>query len=97
MSEMDDKITLLIDPKTKRVGCVLLQAAYGFGDGNWMVQQFDTKAWIVGEGMEALRPYTGTREEWKRVAAIFNKHHSKPQPPCGIYLSKPYIQEQKKL
>ena len=75
MTDRADKV-LLFDPKSHRVGCVLLQAAHGFGENNWLVQQFDTKAWITGEGYGDLKPFSATVEQWNFVAKKCNKFHA---------------------
>lgn len=71
----NDEVVLMFDPATHRVGCVLLQAGHGYGGHNSIVHMFNTKAWIVGEGMEALRPFRATVEQWALVAAKCNRVH----------------------
>ena len=73
----DSERTLMFDPSTHRVGCVLMQAAFGFGENNWLVGLFNTEAWITGEGVEKLKPYKATVAQWKMAAEKCNKVHGK--------------------
>lgn len=63
-----DRITMIYDVKLKAPACVLLQAA---GQCNWssLAELFPTQYWLVTPtpGMQKI---SGTREEWKRAAAI---------------------------
>lgn len=76
-TQTTDTISLLFDPEGKKVGCVLLQAALGYGDANWVVNRyFDSNAWEM-DHPEKLKPIRGTLEEWKAAARICNRHHEK--------------------
>lgn len=63
-----DRITMIYDIKLKAPACVLLQAA---GQCNWtsLAELFPTQYWLVTPtpGMQKI---SGTREEWKKAAAI---------------------------
>jgi hypothetical protein len=67
------KIPLLINPKSKRIACVLMQASYGYGAGNWIVSHFDK--WDTGEGMDDYKRVSGTVAQWKQLAEKWNAHH----------------------
>lgn len=72
------EVRLLVNPKTKKVACVLMQAAYGYGAGNWIVSRFfDSRAWDTGEGMSDYRLASFTVEDWKKVAEKMNGIHAK--------------------
>lgn len=66
-----ETIVLLVDMKTKRPGCVLLQAACG-GDTYKLQQFFDARHWVLAptKDMQLIR---GTPEQWKKLALMLEK------------------------
>ena len=65
----NEKRVLLVDMKTKRPGCVLLQAAVG-GDTGLLKRVFmDSSIWETGLTPD-LKMVRGTEEEWKRFAQV---------------------------
>ena len=65
----EKKYTLMFDPNTLRIGCVIIQAAYGLGENNFIVSQyFDPKTWIVGEGIQELKRMEATLSQWQFIA-----------------------------
>ena len=69
-------ITLIADPTKKQVGCVLLQAMAACPSLLLYDLGFDSQTWAVSPETTQRR-ITGTREEWKRFAAICNVAHAK--------------------
>lgn len=79
---MDTKIPAVVYPEKKMVGCVLIQAAYGFN--TQVPYLFDPEDWVLApeDGGKAMR---GTQEEWRKLADNWNEHHrrsreSRPVP-----------------
>lgn len=60
MANKDDKITLAVCKDTLKVGCVLIQAAYGCPTGI-VSELFKPETWILTP-VESLRPFTLTRQ-----------------------------------
>jgi hypothetical protein len=67
--------TLMYDPETKQVGCVLIQAACGCNHSLVHKYGFDTRTWFLAptEGMKRL---SATDEQWRYVAELSNEHWS---------------------
>ena len=76
-----EKIPLLFNPKTKKIACVLMQAAHGLGNGNHIVQLF--QEWDTGEGLSDYKGAKATREEWAALARVWNGHHAKRRSTHG--------------
>ncbi len=68
----DTKIKLLVDVKTRRPGCVLLQAVAG-GDSHFVSTVFDTRHWLLAP-TENMGMVTGSVTQWKNLAAILDKN-----------------------
>lgn len=70
MAEPDEeqKFVLVYDPKLRRPGCVILQAAMGgtLPDFNDI---FDSETWLINITPD-LRPYRVTKEQAKRIAEL---------------------------
>jgi len=62
----DDEITLLIDVKTKKPGCVILQAIAGLSHNNLFLQSTFT-IWATSITPDMKR-VTGTRAQWEKLA-----------------------------
>ena len=64
---MTDKRKALYNPKTGKIGSVLLQAGYGLS--RCVAQVFDTKDWELAptDGQEIME---ATMDQWKLVAAM---------------------------
>lgn len=59
-----DQITLMVDVKTRKVGCVIIQAIHGLSPDKTLLGLFD---WEVNHTPD-MRPVTGTREQWEKLA-----------------------------
>ena len=67
----DQQITLLVDVKTKRVGCVILQSMAGLGHNNHFLQMhFDNWETSITPDMKKI---TGTKDQWIRFAEMQSK------------------------
>lgn len=70
MAKDQELITLLVDTKTKKVGCVILQACVGLAQHNQFLQMhFDNWETSFTPDMKKI---TGTKDQWLRFAAL---HH----------------------
>lgn len=69
----DTKIKLLVDTKTRKVGCVLLQAVAGCGENNhFLSMTFDTTHWVLSPTPN-MGVVEGTVAQWKKLATILDK------------------------
>lgn len=72
-----DEITLVVDVKNRRPGCVLLQSAYGCGRFNgFLSRTFDTEDWLLAPSKD-FRRVTGTRQQWETHAANLRKQRKR--------------------
>ena len=69
MNNPNDKFTLLVDVKTRKVACVNLHAVFGVRYDSRILSMFN---WQV-ELTDSLRKVTGTREQWEKFAEEQNK------------------------
>ena len=65
----------LIFPAERRIGCVLLQA--GCGADSSVCRLFDIELWQTAP-MSGGVVVSGTTEEWKRLAELWNGKESAP-------------------
>ncbi len=66
----------IIYPDRKKIGCVLIQAAYG---GNTVVPHyFDSRQWATDLG-ENPRPCEATRTQWEWLAAYWKQKYGLTQ------------------
>lgn len=65
----EPKIRLLYNARTKKVGCVLLQAVHGLPSG--LVHHWDTDQWELAP-TEGQGVYELTEASWKELAALDN-------------------------
>jgi Iap family predicted aminopeptidase len=70
----DTKIKLLVDVKSRRPGCVLLQAVAG-GDNHFVSATFDTRHWLLSP-TENMGMVTGTVAQWRKLAKELDKTHN---------------------
>ena len=66
MKDPNEEITLLIDVKTKKPGCVILQAIAGLAHNNRFLQETFTN-WETNI-TDDMRKITGTRAQWEKLA-----------------------------
>lgn len=71
-NRLDEKFDGVVYPKTKKIGCVLLQSI--FGGQSALCSLFDTVAWETGDTKNAKMAKL-TMSEWKRLASHYNNHH----------------------
>lgn len=65
-------IVLVFDTELRRPACVLLQAVYGCGQNNGLLQRlFNGRTWLVAP-TKGMRRIAGTREQWERMGAVVN-------------------------
>lgn len=67
---------LLADFDNFKIGCVLLQAAYGCSPDLVYKFGFDTKTWDICP-TPTQRLVEGTEEQWTMFAAMCNEKHAK--------------------
>lgn len=62
----------LVDTKTRRPGCVNIQAAFGNNQDpktrDFFLKTFNAEDWLVGIN-ETMRQVEGTEEQWLSLAA----------------------------
>lgn len=70
---MTDKISLVVDVKLRRPGCVIIQACYGCGDERQLVSQlFDPHTWLTAP-TDDMYLISGTRDQWEAFARECNE------------------------
>lgn len=68
MTDEAKQIPLVIDTKLRQPACVLIQAAYGYGDSNGMLKMlFDSTCWLVAPTPD-MYVVNGTLEQWQGFA-----------------------------
>ena len=75
----EKKIPLVVDMKTRKVGCVLIQAAYG-GDNSLVGVLFDTEDWVLAP-TDDMKLIGGTLKQWTEHAAwlkLQRQEHTNP-------------------
>ena len=78
-------ITLAVDTVTRRPGCVLLQAAYGFAANNeFLTMTFDPEDWVLAPTPN-MAAVTGTPAQWQAQARLLKLQRTPreilPAPP----------------
>lgn len=71
MTEGSKEITLAVCRETLKVGCVLVQAAYGCPTGI-VSELFHPDTWVLAP-KPTLVPFTMTYEKWQRFADLINE------------------------
>ncbi len=70
-------ISFVYDMATHKVGCALLQAAYGTSLNSFDLQRFGVDNWVLAP-TDTLRVYTvDTKEQLDMVIDICHKHNQK--------------------
>ena len=67
----DGRVTLLLDLKTKRPGCALLQAVFG-GDYSALGQYFNARYWLTTPTKD-MQLISGTPKEWERLRKLLDR------------------------
>ncbi len=66
----NDEFTLLVDVKTKKVGCVILQSAFGVNYDRELIHLFDDWETNITPDLAKVK---GTRAQWESLAERSNK------------------------
>lgn len=65
----EDLHVMVYDTDLKAPACVLLQAVYGCGPSPEALRHFEPLHWLTAP-TPGMRKIAGTREQWKKAAAI---------------------------
>jgi hypothetical protein len=69
------RLVAFINPKSKKIACVLLQAVLG-GDSHIPSRFFDTSVWEVAS-TDGMIPMHGTIAEWKKLGDMWSSKSKK--------------------
>jgi hypothetical protein len=73
----EETFELVVDLESKRPGCVLLQAAFGCGENNFLLHHvFDPTDWLLAP-VPGLVRVPGTLAQWQKLAGQLREARDK--------------------